>query len=112
MPIYEYECPGYHRCEVFAKVEDREHQMICPYCGQIALRIMSASKVVVSGEEHIDENLTDARDKKPFLVKSQAHKRQRLKDLGLVQKEPTYEYRQRHADLHRKGSGRLTFQMR
>ena len=112
MPIYEYECPGSHRSEVFSTIEERVHQAVCPYCGQIALRVMSACTVVGAGDEHIDENLTDARDKKPFVVKSQAHKRQRLKDLGLVQKEPTYEYRQRHADLHRKTSGRLTFQMR
>jgi len=112
MPVYEYECPSLHRTEIFCRIGERPSSTDCSTCGAVAERVISPCVVVGAGEEHFDDNLVDARDKQPFLVKSRAHKRQRLKDLGLVQKEPTREDREKHAAVHRRETGRLTVQMR
>lgn len=106
MPIYEYECPTGHKATRLSSIDERAARIRCDECGKTAQRVLSAAVVRGAGEEYLDENLSDYGSGEPFLVKSAAHKRQRLKDLGLTQKEPTYKDRQR------KRTGRLTFDMR
>lgn len=75
-------------------------------CGGVAHRVISLPVVRGDGEEYADENLSDPGSGEPFIVRGEAHKRQRLKELGLAQKEPTY--RDRHNDRR----GRLTFPLK
>lgn len=102
MPLYEYECQSEHVSTVTSSVADRPARIVCLTCGKDAERIMSLPKVVTDGEEYADENLCTAEDPTPFHVRGNSHKRQRLRDLGLVQKEPTYR------DRHNEKRGRVT----
>lgn len=43
MPTYEYGCPAGHRFEKFyRKISDATGEVVCPECGQVATRRMSA----------------------------------------------------------------------
>ena len=106
MPLYEYECKEGHVSMILASIDDRPRTVSCDGCDGRATRIISRPTIFGSGEEYMDENLAEYGSSEGFVVKSRAHKRQRLKDLGLVERDPTYISKQRQR------TGKLTFSAR
>lgn len=92
MPIYAFECPDLHETEVISSMRDRPPKVVCMTCGLWATPIISRPVIHGDIEAYVDENLCE-KDGEPFVVKGRAHKRQRLKDLGLEVRDPTPERR-------------------
>lgn len=104
MPIYEFECKEGHVSERYLKATDTTRFVQCDTCDKGAQRIISRPNVRPDIPDHIDENLVDDHDTSGgYLVKGRAHKRERLKELGLHEVEPSYETKAKRS------KGTLTF---
>ena len=88
MPIYEYECANEHVTEVISSIRDKPGKIVCMGCGKAATPIISRPVIQADIEAYVDENLCDTSGE-AFVVKGRAHKRQRLKDLGLEVRDPS-----------------------
>lgn len=87
-PIYEFDCPKEHTSEVITSVRDKPVRIVCLKCGLWATPIISRPVIQADIEAYVDENLCDTSGE-AFVVKGRAHKRQRLKDLGLEVRDPS-----------------------
>ena len=97
MPMYVFECTDGHQSESVFSIDNRPATVGCN-CGKRARRIMAPS-VVHGFEEHLDENLMDEGGTKAFHVKSRDHKRRRLRDLNLEERDPSAAARKKHKDV-------------
>ena len=81
MPIYDFSCPAHGTMfDIYAEINEREKQ--CPLCDSVMTRLFPLSvNISPDIQPYIDEHM----GKDPVYVKSRKHKKQLLKERGLVQ---------------------------
>ncbi len=55
--LYQYRCEGGHDSEQFAAMAERGEPRPCPYCGELAARVITAPHVAPSGVYSYDPNV-------------------------------------------------------
>jgi putative FmdB family regulatory protein len=84
-PIYDYLCPFCgERKDIWAKMDEK--LKLCEICESIMERLMSPSNIICDIEPYLDPHMASQTKPEPVLVKSRQHKKQLLKERGLVQK--------------------------
>lgn len=85
MPLYDVQCPNCGQVDdVWAKIAD--DQAMCPQCGVATKRLISPTRLQLDIEPYFDENLADAKTSPAGQwVTSRQHKRQIMKEQGLVE---------------------------
>jgi len=79
MPLYDYSCPNCAKqSDIWAQMHEEEKP--CPTCGATMMRLISGSNIITDLEPYFDENL----DKVPIYVESKQHRKQLMKERGLV----------------------------
>jgi putative FmdB family regulatory protein len=87
MPLYDYICPACGLKEnIWAKMN--EQLKLCPDCDNIMERTIcyNAANILCDIEPYMDQHMVSQAEPDPVLVKSRQHKKQLLKERGLVQK--------------------------
>lgn len=84
MPLYDMDC---QTCgpvtDVWARMDEEE--MTCPTCGGIMRRVLSATRSNPDWEPYLDEHLVPSHHNgPPTVVKSRQHRKELMKQLGLV----------------------------
>jgi putative FmdB family regulatory protein len=84
MPLYDYDCQGCgEQKDVWAEIE--EVALSCPHCGYPMERLISPTSIIPDIEPYVDEHMNEPGSTENVVVKSRRHKRQLLKDRGLVE---------------------------
>jgi putative FmdB family regulatory protein len=84
MPIYDVKCPQCGELtDIWAKIE--EFKAKCPMCGKETQRLMSPTNIQCDLTPYFDENLADKKDIHGKWVKSRQHRKNIMKDQGLVE---------------------------
>lgn len=79
MPIYDFKCPTCGTVtDVYAHMDEREKMHSC---GQTMTRLISTPNITPDIPQYLDENLGET----PVLVKSRRHRKQLMKERGLVE---------------------------
>ena len=79
MPIYDYICTKCGKVsDVWATMDERTKR--CPKCKRKMSRLIARSNIITDLIPHVDENMGH----EPVYVKSRQHKKQLLKEKGLV----------------------------
>ena len=84
MPIYDVLCPQCGELtDIWAKID--EFNKSCPMCGKETKRLLSPTRIQCDLEPYFDENLADRRDTQGKWVNSRQHRKQLMKDQGLIE---------------------------
>jgi len=81
MPIYDYQCPHCGiKTNVWAHIND--DCLPCPDCGQPMTRLISPAHIIPDIEPYQDKEMGH----EPVVVKSRQHKKQLLRERGLIER--------------------------